>query len=148
MYALNKFKVFVLLHAFLICTVLSEERNNAISIGPMLHMNIGKDMNLSIAIEISYWQLKDTPYPWSIDFGIEYGRNAQRIYSELQTGFYLAGISSGIVAELRKGDFLIGYQSSFWANIYGGFDFRYRRINNENLFCPGFYAKAPIFLNE
>ncbi len=137
-----------LINLFISLTAFSYERNDAISIGPMLHMNIGKEMNLSIALELAYWKINDTQYLWSVDFGIEYGGKAQRFYSELQTGAYIAGISSGFVLEHRKGDIFFGFQGSVWANAYAGFDFRYRWINSENFFCPGFYIKAPIFLED
>lgn len=144
---MNNLTTIVVLNIFLVFNVFGEYRSNAISFGPMLHMNIGDEMKLSISFELSYWQLKDTPYPWSVDIGIEYGADIQRIYSELQTGVYYAGVSSGVAVEYNKGDIAYGYQGSIWGNLFAGFDFRYRRIRNENYFCPGFYVKAPVFLD-
>ena len=114
------------------------------TIGPMIHLNFGGEhLKVSYAVECSYWNLKNIYY--GIDGGIEFEKNAIRLYSELQTGFGLAGISAGPVLELNtiKSKFYLGFQSTIWANFFVGIDYRKRWINSMNYNCAGLYFKFP-----
>jgi hypothetical protein len=113
--------------------------------GPTFHLNIGnEEHNISFGLEASAWLLNsDFNLPPSADIGIEFEKGKFRVYSELQTGA-LIGLSAGPVVEFSKEDPRFGFQSSIWAAFILGFDFRYRRINNTNYFCPGSFIKVPL----
>ncbi len=111
--------------------------------GPMLHININdKKLKCSYSLEVAYWNFKG--FPWSIDGAIEFERKKFRLYTEAQTGFGLAGISSGPVFEINREDKKIGlgWQSSLWGNYYLGFDIRFRKISGKKFFCLGSYFKT------
>ena len=103
------------------------------TIGPMLHYNFGGEKNhFSWAIELAYWNVKNVPY--SIDGGIEFNKKRIRLYSEVQTGIGVAGLSVGPVLEINKAERKahLGYQTTFWVNYFIGVDYRYRRIDKTN----------------
>ncbi|MBN8695731.1 MAG: hypothetical protein J0L87_04305 [Bacteroidetes bacterium] len=115
------------------------------TIGPMFHYNFGGEKrHFSFAIETAYWNIKNFPY--SIDAGIEFGKKRVRLYSELQTGFGIAGISAGPVLEINKAERKahLGIQSTVWMNYFIGLDYRYRRIDKTNFYCVGTYGKIPF----
>jgi len=115
------------------------------TIGPMLHVNFGVEKRTtSFAIEVAYWNLKSFYY--SIDGAIEFDRHRIRLYSELQTGIGLTGISLGPVFEVntKEGKFHAGIQGSAWINYILGVDYRIRWINKTNYQCFGGYVKLPI----
>ncbi len=118
-------------------------------IGPMIHYNIGSQENkFSFAIEGSAWAINtNLPVPPSIDLGIEFERKKLRVYSELQTGALL-GVSLGPVVEFSENDPVFGFQSSIWASFITGLDLRYRRINRENFYAPGFFVKLPVSMDK
>jgi hypothetical protein len=118
-------------------------------VGPMVHYNIGREVNrFSFSLEASAWLVNmELPLPLSVDLGIEFERKKVRVYSELQTGALL-GLSVGPVVEFSENDPVIGFQSSIWAAFFTGFDMRYRRINKSNIYAPGFFIKAPILLDN
>ncbi|MFA6521943.1 MAG: hypothetical protein WCT53_06220 [Candidatus Gracilibacteria bacterium] len=121
----------------------SEDRVISITAGPMIHWSFGGNENFfSIGIEAAYWDLE--VFPKSIDLGFEFDKKSVRIYSELQTGLWVAGISSGIVLEFIKEEITVGFQGSVWGNFFGGVDVRYRRLNDVNFICPGIYGKYPF----
>ena len=114
-------------------------------IGPMLHYNFGKEKNhFSWAIELAYWNVKKFPY--SVDAGLEFSKKRTRLYSEVQTGIGVAGLSVGPVLEFNKVEkkLRLGYQTTFWLNYFIGVDYRYRRIDKTNFNCAGIYGKLPI----
>lgn len=113
-------------------------------IGPMLHLNIGKEKpTLSYSMEVSYWNYRNVPY--SVDFGLEFESNKMRFYSEAQTGIGIAGIALGPVVQYNFNERKLtpGLQTSLWVNFFWGFNFRYRHIEGQSYFCPGTYFKLP-----
>lgn len=114
-------------------------------IGPMLHTNFGIDgIHFSLALEASYWDI--THFPYGYDAGIEFEKNKVRIYTELQSGIGLAGISGGPVLQLPtiENKAKLGFQGSVWANYFVGIDLRLRVIDDTKYFCPGVYGKLPV----
>jgi hypothetical protein len=116
------------------------------TVGPMVQINFGGGEKLrpSFAIEIAYWKVKGFPY--SVDFALEFEKGKTRIYSELQTGIGIAGLSAGPVFEFNKkeGKARVGWQATFWANYYLGFNYRIRHIDNKRLKAIGAYLKLPV----
>jgi hypothetical protein len=113
------------------------------SAGPMLHINIGdQKVKASWGFEVAYWNF--SRFPYSFDFCTEFEQKKIRLYSEIQTGIGIAGISLGPVLEIQTDIPAIraGFQGSIWGNYYLGFDFRYRRIDNKSFYCPGTYLKV------
>jgi hypothetical protein len=111
--------------------------------GPMLHVNFGAGKaTFSWAIEVAYWNFDGFPY--SVDAAMEFDKRKTRIYSELQTGVGLAGISAGPVLEFQKEEskLKLGWQGSVWGNYFLGFDIRARFIDSKTFFCPGMYVKG------
>lgn len=114
-------------------------------IGPMLHINIGSEkIRPSIALEVSYWNYESFPY--SIDGGVEFEKSRVRVYSELQAGIGLAGVSCGPLVEFRTDEGAVkgGFQGSMWANFFWGFDIRFRSAGGAFYFSPGTYFKIPL----
>lgn len=115
------------------------------TIGPMLHYNFGGEKrHFSWAIELAYWNIKNIPY--SLDGGIEFSKKRIRLYSEVQTGIGVTGVSVGPVLEINKVERKVhlGYQTTFWLNYFIGLDYRYRRIDKTNFNCVGTYGKIPF----
>jgi len=115
------------------------------TIGPMVHWNIGNKMTrASWGVEFAYWNWNHFPY--SIDGGMEFGRQRIRLYSEAQTGIGILGLSAGPVLEFqtKKPALRLGFQGSLWANYFGGVNLRFRRIDKHGYFCPGLYVKIPF----
>lgn len=114
------------------------------SIGPMLHVNFGGEKpSVSFAIEAAYWNVDNIPY--SVDFGVEFDRRKKRrIYSELQTGIGVAGVSVGPVFQFVKGEgkAKLGIQGTAWINYYLGVDYRMRFFRGEKSHAFGTYVKA------
>jgi len=115
----------------------------------MVHYNIGaEDNKFSFALEGSAWIVnQDFPLPPSVDFGIEFERKKIRVYSELQTGALL-GLSIGPVVEFSENQPTFGFQTSVWASLLLGVDFRYRRINKSNYYNPGIFFKFPVLMDN
>ncbi|MBA4241589.1 MAG: hypothetical protein C0448_12750 [Sphingobacteriaceae bacterium] len=115
------------------------------TIGPMLHYNFGGEKrHFSWAIELAYWNIKNVPY--SLDGGVEFSKKRIRLYSEVQTGIGVTGVSVGPVLEINKVERKVhlGYQTTFWLNYFIGLDYRYRRIDKTNFNCIGTYGKIPF----
>lgn len=116
------------------------------TIGPMLHVNFGEEKpTVSFAMEVAYWNVRS--FPHSVDFGLEFDRRKKRrIYSELQTGIGVAGISVGPVFQFVKnaGDAKLGLQGTAWINYYVGLDYRMRFFRDEKARAVGTYAKLPV----
>lgn len=116
------------------------------TIGPMLHVNFGEEKpSVSFAMEVAYWNVDNVPY--SVDFGLEFDRKKKRrIYSELQTGIGVAGVSVGPVVQYFKGggEAKLGLQGTAWINYYVGADYRMRFFKNEVARAVGTYAKMPV----
>lgn len=141
-----KLKNIVLIGAiFSYFTIFSQQRQ-LMTIGPMIHFNIQKGgFHTSYGIETAYWNYVNVPY--SIDFGVEFGGNKMRVYSELQTGIAVAGFAIGGVYQFDfkdKSESGFGLQHSFWINYIAGFDMRFRRIHGKKEYCPGLYVKVPF----
>ena len=114
----------------------------------MYHINFGNGKARgSFAIEFAYWNVKHFPY--SIDGAVEFEKGCFRIYSEVQTGIIVTGISVGPVfeynSELNKAG--IGIQGSYWANYYIGVDYRIRRVNKNTRYSLGTYIKFLLAKN-
>ena len=119
--------------------------NEVWMLGPMLHINFGGEKTrASWGLELAYWNYNGFPY--SFDGCLEFEKQKIRLYSEVQTGIGLAGLSMGPVVEFRSQEknVKLGFQGSIWANYFLGFDFRIRRIGNETFICPGTYFKLPV----
>ena len=114
------------------------------SIGPMLHFNFGGEKpRTTFSIETAYWNID--AFPYSVDFAVEFGRNKVFIYSEVQTGIGITGVSFGPVVQLSsKYGSHIGVQGSCWANYILGFDYRIRFIDHQKLNYIGSYIKVPF----
>ena len=117
------------------------------TIGPMLHINFGGDKpHISYAIESSYWDLSHFYY--GVDAGFEFEPKAKktRIYSEIQTGFGLAGIALGPLLEINRTEKKIhlGIQTSIWGNYFIGVDLRKRWVDKTKYRCAGLYLKIPF----
>ncbi len=143
-------KIKILFFLFLSNLIFSQSKLNPFFfVGPMIHYNINAEKNkFSYALEGSAWIVNQNfPIPPSIDFGIEFERKKIRVYSELQSGSLL-GLSVGPVIEFSEKDPVFGFQTSIWASLLLGADFRYRRINKTNFYSPGMFFKIPIFLNN
>ena len=113
--------------------------------GPMVHLNFGDGKpNVSYGVEGSYWDISHFLY--GVDAGIEYGSKRLRLYSELQTGFALAGVAFGPVLEYNTGEsqLHLGTQYTLWANYFWGFDYRHRWIDKTKFNCIGTYVKIPV----
>lgn len=111
--------------------------------GPMLHFNIGGGKSrTSFGVEFAYWNF--SRFPYSYDFCAEFASKRIRLYSELQTGVGIAGISGGPVLEFQTDSSRVklGFQASIWANYYLGVDMRVRFIDKKAFFCPGTYVKV------
>src|SRR5687768_5554084 len=89
---------------FLVTIKLNAVAQEIWTIGPMLHLNFGREKpTVSFAIEAAYWNVRKVPY--SVDLGIEFDRRkTTRFYSELQTGIGVAGVSVGPVLQVGGGD--------------------------------------------
>jgi len=115
------------------------------TIGPMVHFNFGGEkMQVSYSIEFSYWNFSHFYY--GVDGAVEFEAKRIRIYSEIQTGVGLAGLSCGPVLEINTDNKTshVGVQGSAWANFFIGLDFRERWINKTRYTCPGVYFKVPF----
>ena len=113
------------------------------TVGPMLHINLGKEKpTMSYGLEFAYWN--SSHFPYSVDMAVEFERHLFRVYSEIQTGIGIAGVSAGPVLEFssEKPLLSLGFQSSIWGNYFLGADIRTRFIRKKFLFCPGVYIKG------
>ena len=138
----RKTKLILLLLIGLYRPVVSQE---IWTIGPMIHVNFGGEKTrISYAVECSYWNFRHFFY--GVDGGIEWGPERFRVYSEMQTGFGLAGLALGPLLELNttEGTAHFGMQSSVWANYFLGFDYRRRWVNKDKYNCLGVYFKVPF----
>jgi hypothetical protein len=104
----------------------------------------GEKKRLSYAIEVAYWNLRNFYY--SVDGGLEFEHKKVRIYSELQTGIGLTGVSCGPLLEINteQKKVHLGFQASAWVNVFIGADFRKRWVNKTSYNCVGMYAKVPL----
>jgi hypothetical protein len=115
----------------------------AFTIGPMVHFTIGNKFRPSYGLEFAYWNYSHFPY--SIDFGIDFEKSKFRIYSEIQTGIVITGVSAGPCVEFKKDSPVqVGLQGSFWLNYFVGLDYRFRYMKGKDYFAPGIYAKVPF----
>ena len=130
----------------LITTVFQANAQEIISVGPMVHFNIGSGkIKTSYGLEIAYWNYRHFPY--SVDFGVEYERSKFRVYSEAQTGIAITGISAGPFLEFKKGSPLqAGVQGSFWINYILGLDCRFRFMKGKTIslqvFMPNIFGST------
>jgi hypothetical protein len=134
-----------LLLVFSIATQSNAQKSQVWMLGPMLHFNFSnKVMHTSFGVELAYWNY--THFPYSFDFGIEFEKKKFRIYSEAQTGIGLIGLSMGPVLEYQSDEnkMKLGAQGSVWANYFGGFDLRFRKVGGTSSLSPGLYFKIPL----
>lgn len=124
-------------------------RDVFLAIGPMLHFNIpnsvGGPAGVSLALEGSYWDLRDR-IPWGADIGIEYDfRKRTRIYAEAEAGAIMAGGAIGPVLEFGPKGPQLGLQLSAWADWFLGVDLRGRiMVDGEREYAPGVFGKWPF----
>lgn len=115
------------------------------TIGPMLHINFGKEKRTTaFSIEAAYWNIDHFIY--SFDGGLEIERGKLRLYSEAQTGLGVTGLSLGPVVEFnfKESKTRLGVQGSCWINYIFGVDYRMRFIDRQKFNYVGFYAKVPM----
>jgi hypothetical protein len=107
----------------------------------MLHLNIGNGKShVSFGLEIAYWNIHHLPY--GFDLGVDFEKSTFRVYSEAQTGLYLAGIAAGPYMEIKRANPVkAGLQTSLWANAFIGVDLRARFTKGKDTFSPGLYGK-------
>lgn len=125
--------------------ILQAQLQQIFTIGPTIHVNFDKPkLNVSYGIEGAYWNWYGFPY--SFDTGIEYGGKKMRIYSEVQTGIGVTGISIGPVIQYNfvESKLNLGYQGSIWVGYFLGFDARIRYIEGKKIYCYGSYIKIPF----
>lgn len=137
-------RIFLVVVAFLSSSFLATplRAQHVYSVGPMFHLNFGggNKAQFSWGLEAAYWNAFGIPY--GFDLGVDFERGAWRIYSEAQASVVYAGTSIGPYLEFRKdAPARLGLQTSVWANIYLGVDFRARFTRGEARFAPGLYAK-------
>lgn len=140
-----KFYVITALTLILNLNNIHAQLQQIFTIGPTVHINFDKPkLNISYGIEGAYWNWYGFPY--SFDAGIEYGGKKFRVYSELQTGIGITGISLGPVIQYNFSESRVnlGYQGTIWFGYYLGFDARIRHIEGKNVFCYGSYIKMPF----
>lgn len=116
------------------------------TIGPAIHVNFAKrqKVTVSYAVEFAYWNFYN--FYHSVDGGLEFERKKIRVYSELQTGFKMGGISCGPVIEFTtngQGTHL-GMQGSLWTNYFISTDLRKRWIDNKCYTSCGVYAPSKL----
>jgi hypothetical protein len=115
------------------------------TIGPMLHYNFGGEKRTtSFSIEAAYWNIYKFPY--GLDFAVEFDRKKIRLYSEVQTGVGVTGVSVGPVLEFNtaEGGRHIGVQGTVWVNYFLGADYRIRYIDKQTFHAGGLYGKFPV----
>jgi hypothetical protein len=134
-------KIFKALICFVLLTNCPSVAQSVYTIGPMLHFNIGdRPVRTSFGIEFAYWNIDHTPYGFDLGFDCQKGKF--RLYSEMQTGVGVAGMSAGPFLEFRnEKPVSLGMQGSIWANYIVGMDLRFRFSKGQDYFAPGFYAK-------
>jgi hypothetical protein len=122
--------------------------DGAITVGPMIHMNIGNGNSFpgdfSVGIEAAYWYIGNDFPIHSFDVGFDYsfsGNSSWSLYSELQIGGPFIGISAGPLFDCDAK--LWGIQGSIWGSYVGGLDLRYRYLDQAHYFCPGLFLKLP-----
>lgn len=109
-----------------------------VTLGPMLHFQIGGKKEWTFAIEAAYW---DNPF-LGFDLGLEFGKQRIILYSEVQAGLLLTGVSTGPYINLASGNRRLGWQFTAWANYGLGVDYRWRSHPVENEHFWGLYIKG------
>jgi hypothetical protein len=127
--------------------------------GVMLHWNFREYefKAFSYGVEAAYWNYeKDKEETfwngvqpnlnkpgYGLDVGVELDFKNLRLYAEPQLGWVLAGVSAGPVLEFSKweGKPRLGAQASGWLSFLAGGDFRYRRMEGENIQAVGLSGK-------
>ena len=97
-------------------------------------------------IESNYWKVVEG-VPLGVNLGYEFGENTSLVYSELQTGIALLGISSGGYIDFSH-DIDWGWQNSFWANYGLGIMYRNRNAfskRTRDIFSS--YLTLPVWLD-
>ncbi len=125
---------FILLILLLANFTAASKLTQFITFGPRISINYGNDCNVSFGFETSYWiyEMYDygSGYGVSSNFGIEYywgGRTD--LYSELQAGVGLAGLSIGAFNTIIGDSPGWGYQSTIWGMYFVGGDYRIKYKN-------------------
>jgi len=128
----------------MLCHVISAWSQEVWTVGPMVHINFSKGQKTRVSggIEFAYWNFNH--FFHSVDGGFEFEKNKFRIYSELQTGILLTGISCGPVLEFSNTGTHVGIQGSAWLNYFLGFDYRKRWIDGKRYNSGGIYVKVPV----
>jgi hypothetical protein len=128
----------------------SNAYSQVILLGPTIHYNFGGgSKSFSWGIEASSWisviKGPDSP-PIGLDLGVEFERGKLRLYSELESGMMFGG-SVGYAHEFTADGNTGGLQCSMWLAVFGGIEWRYRRMNKQNYFVTGGFLKLPVYVN-
>jgi hypothetical protein len=112
--------------------------DGAFTVGPLINFHLESPLNNSYGLEGSYWFLDgvspDGPsgIPWGVDLGFESSTQSFSVYSELQVGMGMYGVSVGPVYEnsyLEPSAGYLSFQTSVWFNFYLGTAYRYKPSN-------------------
>ena len=125
----------------------SYTQGQAITAGPMIHLNFDTPNYCSIAFEAAYWRYGEYAL-YGADIGLEFSKKYKLLYIESQLSWFFGGISLGPVFALNSdtGPKTTGFQGSVWGCYFLGLDLRYRRLCSDNIFAPGLFFKYPVFL--
>jgi|SRR3989339_496532 len=122
-----------------------------ITVGPIFHWYFQSSTGkcFTYGCEFSYWKTTNG-VPFSIDIGFESAKTleASYIYSELQTGIPVVGISIGGTLEMSQNNYRMGFQSTIWGGAFLFGAFRYRRFSGISQYGPGAYVKIPIYSSD
>ncbi|MDB5047559.1 MAG: hypothetical protein JWO30_630 [Fibrobacteres bacterium] len=143
--ALFRKSILALLFSLLLWPRTSFGDKGIILVGPTIHWDFGNHAHgFSYGVETSYWNFLNGIWPYSLDFGLEYGHSHFRIYSEAQASLVVIGLSLGPVLDFGgKNGTSLGWQNSVWASYLVGLDMRWRRLEGTTYYCPGVFTKLP-----
>ena len=136
-----------LLFVIILITFSQANAQDVFSVGPAFHFNFGEQRpKVSWGVEASIWWFKDQ-IPVSANLGFDRRAGSTILYSQVQTGIGIAGVSAGPYIEFKKENTpIIGLQTDYWLNYYAGLNYRVRYGKGGNQKALGLYLKAPVML--
>ncbi len=132
------------------CLVQAGDIRHYLTFGPRVAISYGKIWDINLGFETSYWNYDHWDYGFgrglSINVGFDYYLKGRiDVYSELQTGIGLAGLSAGGFRTVY-GDFPgWGIQSTIWGLYMVGGDYRFK-YKNESEHQVGIIGRGLIEL--